>query len=146
MSAATARQERVTSAATAADPYAVVCELVDRQQAALVAELPDMADAAGMRPVEMWFVWGALSEMLDDDVGRVEQALSNYLRRRHRRSADPADEMASAVRQACTVSNALVDGMVLAGRQVVSRGTDNRCFLAAALFLRYAHTPAVRTS
>lgn len=138
MSSATARQERANPADSADAPYDVVCDLVGRQQAALAAELPNMVHAAGMRPVEMWFVWGALSELLDDDVGRVEQALGEYLRRRYLRAADPADELASAVRQACTARNALVDGMVLAGRHMVRQGTDDRCFLAAALFLQHA--------
>ncbi|MEQ9153502.1 MAG: hypothetical protein RLO06_18635 [Parvibaculum sp.] len=138
---ATARQARFAPGAPAgADACAIACGLVDRQWAALAAELPEMVDAAGMRPVELWFVWGVLAELLDDDVDPVRQALADYLRRRHRRPAEEASVLATAVQRACTVHNGFVDGVALGGRQA-ARGADDRSFLAAALFLQHALPP-----
>jgi hypothetical protein len=96
-----------------------------------------MIGALGMRPVELWFVWGALAELLEDDAGRTQEEFAAYMRRRHGLGVGPAEEMAAAVRQACTASNALVDGMALGGRQAARGGPDTGCFLAAALYLRY---------
>lgn len=115
----------------------VAAALVDRQRAALAARFPDMIGALGMRPVELWFVWGALAELLEDDAGRTQEEFAAYMRRRHGLGVGAAEEMAVAVRQACTASNALVDGMALGGRQAARGGPDTGCFLAAALYLRY---------
>lgn len=124
------------------DACSAVAVLVDRQRAVLAAELPAMIRAAGMQPVELWFAWGALSELLGESVDRVEPAFALFLRRRHDASDATAFRVAIAVRQACTMGNALVDGMALGGRYAV-RGLDNdRAFLSAALFLRYAERSA----
>jgi hypothetical protein len=87
----------------------------------------------------MWFVWGALAELLGDDAPRVQDEFAAYLRRRHGLAVGSAEEMAVAVRQACTASNALVDGMALGGRQAARGRTDSGCFVAAALYLQYSH-------
>lgn len=138
MSAATAAHGAMRPSSEVSGPAAAaVAALVDRQRAVLADRLPDMVGAIGMRPVELWFVWGALAELLGDDAGQVEREFAGYLRQRHGLAAGAADEMAVAVRQACTASNALVDGMALGGRQAARGGSDASCFVAAALFLRY---------
>ena len=115
--------------------YALLCRLVDRQIRTLAAVFPEMASEVDLRPVEHWCVWGALSELREDDAVRVREAFIEYVCRREGLSIARAHDLAAAIGQATQENNPLVDGVVLAGREAVRRGFD-RCFLAAALYLR----------
>lgn len=120
--------------------YEVLRRLVDRQIRTLAAVFPEMAVGVDLRPVEHWCVWGALSELLDDEV-RVQEAFVEYVSRSQGLSRARAFELACVVRRATMTDHSLADGVALAGREAVRSGFD-RCFLSAALYLRQPHVAA----
>ncbi len=124
---------------TATDPsgscYGLLRALVERQVHTLDAVYPGLMDVVDMRPVEHWCVWGALMELLGEDLERVRREFEIYVQRREQVSIDRAREQAQAVLRATTRPHTLADGIALAGREAVRTGFD-RCFLAAAMYLR----------
>lgn len=124
---------------TSVDPaggcYGLLRALVDRQVQTLEAVYPGLMDVVDMRPVEHWCVWGALLELMDDDFDRVRREFEVYVQRREHVSIGRAREIAAAVGRATAIAHSLADGIALAGREAVRTGFD-RCFLAAAMYLR----------
>lgn len=124
---------------TATDPaggcYGLLRALVDRQAQAVEAVYPGLMGVVDMRPVEHWCVWGALMELMGDDLERVQGEFEIYVLRREQVSSARARELAHAAWRATATAHSLADGIALAGREAVRTGFD-RCFLAAAMYLR----------
>ncbi len=116
------------------DSYELLRTLVERQAKTLEAVYPGLMGTLDLRPIEHWCVWGALLEILEDDLGQVRVEFADYVQRRERVPPARALETATAVHRATLKPHSLADGVALAGREAVRTGFD-RCFLAAAMYL-----------
>lgn len=119
--------------------YPQLCDLVDRQRAAVAAEVPEMADDPGLRSIEVWFLWGAINQLVGEDAEQTQDVLAYYLHHRRLMPVDRARQFAETVARDVTERNPLVDGMALAGQEAIRIGVD--CgFVAGARFLQQAMT------